>query len=68
MVLEGEKPEKNVTVWQKCLVKIVVLIMTVHSESEMFISMSKDKGTFLEQIKRLLRVKNHGIYFVKTLN
>ena len=68
MVLESEKPEKNVTVWQKCLVKIVVFIMTVHSESEMFISMSKDKGTFLEQIKRLLRVENHGIYFVKTLN
>ena len=68
MVLESEKPEKNVTVWQKCLVKIVVFFMTVHSESEMFISMSKDKGTFLEQIKRLLRVKNHGIYFVKTLN
>ena len=42
--------------------------MIVHSESEMFISMSEDKGTFLEQIKRLLRVKNHGIYFVKTLN
>ena len=42
--------------------------MIVHSESEMFISMSKDKGTFLEQIKRLLRVKNQGIYFVKTLN
>ena len=34
--------------------------MIVYSESEMFISMSKDKGTFLEQIKRLLRVKNES--------
>ena len=31
----------------------------LHSESEMFISKNKDKCTFLEQIGRLLRVKNH---------
>lgn len=70
MVLESQKPAKNVIVWQKYLVKIIVFIMIVHSESEMFISKTKHKGTFLEQIKRPLRVKNHRIYFVnlKTLN